>query len=99
MPVRLTVPFKVIRLAASIAPAWFAASWNALLPNAGLDVLNSAIRVSPLQCESDFLNISKGEIATSIAILNPTGNRAPGGRIPTAAGVQDRGVFNRLARA
>src|ERR1700722_872984 len=46
MPVRLTVPFRVIRFAASMAPPKRAASWNVLEPKAGLEVLNRGIKCS-----------------------------------------------------
>src|ERR1035441_3185350 len=49
IPVLLTVPLSVMRLAASIAPPYWLSErpLKVLLPSAGLEVLNNAIAFSP----------------------------------------------------
>src|SRR4051794_27031557 len=64
IPVRFTVPFKVMRFATSRAPPNLAASWNALEPRAGFEVLKRGIRV---------ISVFRSERKP----LNCKGNRAP----------------------
>ncbi len=75
MPVLLTVPFRVIRLVASIAPPYWLPdrSRKVLSLKAGFEVFIRAMGLSVFQNRVGFHQFSMGRTATPGSILNLSG--------------------------